>query len=39
MTSRPPLIEFLRGRLSWREMPEEITLPGNFSTSVVRSSR
>jgi len=27
MTPKPnPLIEFLRGRLSWRELPEEITL-------------
>lgn len=28
MTSQiDPLIEFLRGRLSWRDLPEEITLP------------
>jgi len=28
MTSKAnPLIEFLRGRLSWRDLPEEITLP------------
>jgi hypothetical protein len=31
MTSKPnPLIEFLRGRLSWRDLPEEITLPDNL---------
>jgi len=31
MTFKPdPLIEFLRSRLSWRDLPEEITLPDNL---------
>lgn len=31
MTPRAdPLIEFLRGRLSWRDLPEEITLPDSL---------